>query len=95
MKMLVQPNDQNETGDTEINLAIFDSPRLSVDIVLDFMRSTTRKEIPKNREIISEHIKNSRKQMDIISTKDQGDTMQWIHSCLVTETLWEYRQHKN
>lgn len=44
-------------GGTAINLAIFDLPRLSVDIDLDFMRNTTREEMLKNREIISEHIK--------------------------------------
>lgn len=43
-------------GGTAINLTIFDLPRLSVDIDLDFTKNITREEMLAEREAISEHI---------------------------------------
>lgn len=43
-------------GGTAINLAIFDLPRLSVDIDLDFSRNLSREEMLKERQTITEHI---------------------------------------
>ena len=43
-------------GGTAINLTIFDLPRLSVDIDLDFTKNITREELLAEREAISEHI---------------------------------------
>ena len=43
-------------GGTAINLTIFDLPRLSVDIDLDFSRDVTREEMLTEREIITERI---------------------------------------
>lgn len=43
-------------GGTAINLTIFDLPRLSVDIDLDYCRSIEREEMLADREIISDKI---------------------------------------
>lgn len=43
-------------GGTAINLAIFNLPRLSVDIDLDYLRTDSKEEMLKNREIISTSI---------------------------------------
>lgn len=43
-------------GGTAINLTIFDLPRLSVDIDLDYCKSLDRKEMLKDREIITDRI---------------------------------------
>jgi len=43
-------------GGTAINLTIFDLPRLSVDIDLDFSKNVTREAMLAEREQISEHI---------------------------------------
>lgn len=43
-------------GGTAINLTIFDLPRLSVDIDLDYCRSIMRKEMLEDREAITEKI---------------------------------------
>jgi len=43
-------------GGTAINLMIFDLPRLSVDIDLDFSKDVTREEMLAEREIITERI---------------------------------------
>lgn len=43
-------------GGTAINLTIFDLPRLSVDIDLDYCRSTDREEMLADREIITDKI---------------------------------------
>ena len=43
-------------GGTAINLTIFDLPRLSVDIDLDFSGEVTREEMLAERDIITEHI---------------------------------------
>lgn len=43
-------------GGTAINLTIFDLPRLSVDIDLDYCRTTNREEMLADREIITDKI---------------------------------------
>ena len=43
-------------GGTAINLTIFDLPRLSVDIDLDFAEDVTREEMLAKRALITEHI---------------------------------------
>ena len=43
-------------GGTAINLTIFDLPRLSVDIDLDFAENVSRNEMLERRKVISEHI---------------------------------------
>lgn len=43
-------------GGTAINLTIFDLPRLSVDIDLDFSENLTREAMLEKRKIITEHI---------------------------------------
>lgn len=43
-------------GGTAINLTIFDLPRLSVDIDLDYCRSIGRAEMLADREIITDRI---------------------------------------
>ncbi len=43
-------------GGTAINLTIFDLPRLSVDIDLDYCKSLDREEMLKDREIITDRI---------------------------------------
>ena len=43
-------------GGTAINLTIFDLPRLSVDIDLDYCKSIDRKEMLSDREIVSNKI---------------------------------------
>lgn len=43
-------------GGTAINLTIFDLPRLSVDIDLDFSKETTREAMLEERKKITEHI---------------------------------------
>ncbi len=43
-------------GGTAINLTIFDLPRLSVDIDLDYCRSIDREEMLADREIITDKI---------------------------------------
>ena len=44
-------------GDTAINLTIFDLPRLSVDIDLDYSENVPREEMLAQREIITERIR--------------------------------------
>lgn len=44
-------------GGTAINLTIFDLPRLSVDIDLDFSKDVTREPMLAEREQIKEHIR--------------------------------------
>lgn len=44
-------------GGTAINLTIFDLPRLSVDIDLDYAANDSREEMMKRRELITEDIK--------------------------------------
>lgn len=44
-------------GGTAINLTIFELPRLSVDIDLDFSKDVSREEMLREREQISDHIK--------------------------------------
>ena len=43
-------------GGTAINLTIFDLPRLSVDIDMDFAKNMPREAMLKERELINEHI---------------------------------------
>lgn len=43
-------------GGTAINLALFDLPRLSVDIDLDYVPNSDRDEMLKNRTIITDKI---------------------------------------
>lgn len=43
-------------GGTAINLTIFDLPRLSVDIDMDYSRDVSRDEMLKERELVSDHI---------------------------------------
>jgi len=43
-------------GGTAINLTVFDLPRLSVDIDLDFINSVLREEMLAKRELITEHL---------------------------------------
>ena len=44
-------------GGTAINLTIFDLPRLSVDIDMDFSKNMPREAMLKERELINEHIR--------------------------------------
>lgn len=44
-------------GGTAINLTIFDLPRLSVDIDLDYCRSIDREDMLSDREIITDRIR--------------------------------------
>lgn len=44
-------------GGTAINLTIFDLPRLSVDIDMDFAKNMPRETMLKERELINEHIR--------------------------------------
>ena len=46
-------------GGTAINLTIFDLPRLSVDIDLDYSENVPREEMLAQREIITERIRNT------------------------------------
>lgn len=45
-------------GGTAINLTVFDLPRLSIDIDLDFIKNCSKDEMLKNREVINTDILN-------------------------------------
>ncbi len=65
-------------GGTAINLTIFDLPRLSVDIDMDFCKNMPREAMLKERELINEHIRKYMTALDIISAQNRGSIMRWI-----------------
>ena len=67
-------------GGTAINLTIFDLPRLSVDIDLDFAEALTRAEMLEKRGDIAERIRKNMKATAIRSAKNRRNTTPWTPS---------------
>lgn len=64
-------------GGTAINLTIFDLPRLSVDIDLDFSKEVEREAMLEERKKITEHIQNTWLRQVISLTQNQNSIMRW------------------
>lgn len=73
-------------GGTAINLTVFDMPRLSVDIDLDFALNCSREEMFEERKIIGENILTYMNANGYIQAEDKSKTPHSLDSWVFTYT---------
>lgn len=72
-------------GGTAINLTIFNLPRLSVDIDLDFVPNLPREETMSAREAVSDIIRRYMSEQGIAFLKLQDSATAWMHFIIITQ----------